>query len=97
MSKSFYETCKEYLKKEEIKHDLINILKPFLGAFLNEMYPYILFLVVIILFSFLLMLSILYNILRLKKMIEKIVKNNVFGNPKQLNSGIFNTSKIFTI
>ena len=83
MSKSFYETCKEYLKKEEIKQDLINILKPFLGAFLNEMYPYILFLVVIILFSFLLMLSILYNILRLIKMVQKlnIAKTDVFGVP----------------
>lgn len=83
ISKSFYETCKEYLKKEEIKQDLINILKPFLGAFLNEMYPYILFLVVIILFSFLLMLSILYNILRLKRMIQKlgITKTDAFGVP----------------
>ena len=83
MSKSFYETCKEYLKKEEIKQDLINILKPFLGAFLNEMYPYILFLVVIILFSFLLMLSILYNILRLIKMVQKLnmAKTDVFGVP----------------
>lgn len=83
VSKSFYETCKEYLKKEEIKQDLINILKPFLGAFLNEMYPYILFLVVIILFSFLLMLSILYNILRLIKMVKKLnmAKTDVFGIP----------------
>ena len=83
LSKSFYETCKEYLKKEEIKRDLINILKPFLGAFLNEMYPYILFLVVIILFSFLLMLSILYNILRLIKMVQKLstTKTDVFGVP----------------
>ena len=83
VSKSFYETCKEYLKKEEIKQDLINILKPFLGAFLNEMYPYILFLVVIILFSFLLMLSILYNILRLIKMVQKLnmAKTDVFGVP----------------
>lgn len=82
-SKSFYETCKEYLKKEEIKQDLINILKPFLGAFLNEMYPYILFLVVIILFSFLLMLSILYNILRLIKMVQKLnmAKTDVFDVP----------------
>ena len=81
VSKSFYETCKEYLKKEEIKQDLINILKPFLGAFLNEMYPYILFLVVIILFSFLLMLSILYNILRLIMMVQKLSKTDVFGVP----------------
>ena len=83
VSKSFYETCKEYLKKEEIKQELINILKPFLGAFLNEMYPYILFLVVIILFSFLLMLSILYNILRLIKMVQKLnmAKTDVFGVP----------------
>jgi len=83
LSKSFYESCKEYLKKEEIKHELVSILKPFLGAFLNEMYPYILFLVVIILFTFLLMLSILYNILRLKKMIQKLgmSKTNVFGVP----------------
>ena len=83
LSKSFYETCKEYLKKEEIKRDLINILKPFLGAFLNEMYPYILFLVVIILFSFLLMLSILYNILRLIKMVQKLstTKTDVFRVP----------------
>lgn len=81
LSKSFYESCKEYLKKEEIKNELINILKPFLGAFLNEMYPYILFLVVIILFSFLLMLSILYNILRLIKMVKKLGKTDVFGIP----------------
>ena len=81
LNKSFYETCKEYLKKEEIKQELVSILKPFLGAFLNEMYPYILFLVVIILFSFLLMLSILYNILRLKAAIKNIGKTDVFGMP----------------
>lgn len=79
LKKSFYETCKEYLKKEEVKQELVNILKPFLGAFLNEIYPYILFLVVIILFTFLLMLSILYNILRLRYMIQKIGKTDVFG------------------
>lgn len=83
LSKSFYESCKEYLKKEEIKNELVSILKPFLGAFLNELYPYILFLVVIILFTFLLMLSILYNILRLKRMIQKlgVGKTDVFGVP----------------
>ena len=81
LNKSFYESCKEYLKKEEIKHELVSILKPFLGAFLNEMYPYILFLVVIILFTFLLMLSILYNILRLKRMIQRLGKTDVFGMP----------------
>ena len=80
LNKTIYETCKEYLKKEEIKQELVNILKPFLGAFLNEMYPYILFLVVIILFSFLLMLSILYNILRLKKMLMRMKYNGFFEN-----------------
>ena len=69
LNKSLYETCKEYLKREEIKQELIGIIKPFLGAFLSELYPYILFLVVIIIFSFLLMLSILYNLLRLKNII----------------------------
>lgn len=87
LNKSVYEVCKEYLKKEEIKHELVSILKPFLGAFLNEMYPYILFLVVIILFSFLLMLSILYNILRLKKMLLKM----------KCNGGFFGDSEIFVI
>lgn len=69
LNKKFYETCKEYLKREEIKQELVSIVKPFLGAFLSEMYPYILFLVVIILFTFLLILSVLYNLLRLKNIL----------------------------
>lgn len=82
INNKIYEYCKDYLQKEEVKNEIIHIIKPFLGAFLNELHPYILFILVFALFSFLLLLSILYNLLRLKQLVlnNSVLKDKVYND-----------------
>lgn len=67
----FYEICKEYLKREEVKQELFSVIKPILISFYDEFYPYILFLFVLIILSVMLLFTILYNLVRLRNYVYK--------------------------
>ena len=63
----FIHQCLNILKREDIKNELKNIVKPLVGLFVKEIYPYIFLSILFVLISFLLILGIFILLLRTKK------------------------------
>ena len=65
------EQCLKALKRDDIKEEIKNIIKPVIGIILQEIYPYIYISVVFIFISFLLILGIFILLLRNKMFLSK--------------------------
>jgi len=63
---SFYNMCKEYIKKEEFKEEIKEFMKPFIKIILQEINPYIYLSVLLVFISFFLLLGIFFMLVRTK-------------------------------
>ena len=59
MKENFMQQCLEILKRDEVKKELIMITSPFFQLILNEIYPYIRIIVLLVAFIFLLLIIII--------------------------------------
>ena len=62
--KSLIETCIEFFQNEDIKNDVKAIIQPIGGMVYNEIYPYVWFLCLYLVFLTFLVLAILIILLR---------------------------------
>jgi hypothetical protein len=59
--------CLEILKREDVKREIKEVIKPMISILLQEIYPYIFISLIFVLISFLLILGIFILLLRIKK------------------------------
>ena len=62
--------CIKFLKSDEIKHEIKEIIKPIMEYFFKEIYVYLLFFIFFILASFLLHLGVLILLIRYNKKMQ---------------------------
>jgi len=65
-------------QRQDIKAELLNLTKPVLDSFLNEIYPYIYLSILLVSISFLLILGIFFLLLR-----NNSITLDLFGNKIQ--------------
>tara|TARA_Y100000816_G_scaffold280859_1_gene254724 strand:+ start:4845 stop:5066 length:222 start_codon:yes stop_codon:yes gene_type:complete len=58
LSDELYNKCFEFLRKEEVKHEIKLFMKPFIDMIIQELYPYIYLSLLFVIISFLLILAI---------------------------------------
>lgn len=75
--KNIKDTCIEFLKNEDIKRDIKDVIQPVVNIIYNEIYPYILF---ICLYNVFLIFIILANLFLLLKLLKKNYDINMFEN-----------------
>jgi len=61
------EQCLEILKRDDVKGEIKEVIKPMISILLQEIYPYIFISLIFVLISFLLILGIFVLLLRIKK------------------------------
>ena len=61
------EQCLEVLKRDDVKKEIKEVIKPMISILLQEIYPYIFLSLIFVLISFLLILGIFILLLRIKK------------------------------
>lgn len=66
ISDTFVNKCLEVLKREEVKKELKNFLRPIIDIILQELFPYLHLSLLFILISFLLILGIFTLLIRNK-------------------------------
>ena len=64
------EHCLDILKREDVKSELKNLMKPMINMILQDLYPYIFLSIVFVFISFLLILGIFILLLRNKTLIK---------------------------
>tara|TARA_B100000795_G_scaffold13243_1_gene9114 strand:- start:208 stop:447 length:240 start_codon:yes stop_codon:yes gene_type:complete len=67
--------CLNIFKREDVKDEIKEIMKPVIDMFLKEIYPYIYLSLIFVIISFLLILGIFLILVRSKTLL-KIIKNN---------------------
>jgi hypothetical protein len=67
--------CLNIFKREDVKDEIKEIMKPVIDLFLKEIYPYIYLSLIFVIISFLLILGIFLILVRSKTLL-KIIKNN---------------------
>ena len=70
--------CVSILKREDVKHEFKNLLKPIIQVVLDDIYPYIMFSLIFVFVSFLLILGIFIILYKYQKKLVKLIK---LGNP----------------
>lgn len=68
------EHCLAVLKREDVKEELKQLMKPMIDLIIQELYPYIFLSIVFVFISFLLILGIFILLLRNKM----LIKNRIF-------------------
>jgi|TARA_B110000037_G_scaffold94645_1_gene111127 hypothetical protein len=68
------EHCLDVLKREDVKEELKQLMKPMIDLIIHELYPYIFLSIVFVFISFLLILGIFILLLRNKM----LIKNRIF-------------------
>ena len=68
------EHCLAVLKREDVKEELKQLMKPMIDLIIHELYPYIFLSIVFVFISFLLILGIFILLLRNKM----LTKNRIF-------------------
>lgn len=68
------EHCLAVLKREDVKEELKQLMKPMIDLIIHELYPYIFLSIVFVFISFLLILGIFILLLRNKM----LIKNRIF-------------------
>lgn len=66
--------CIEIIKRDDIKNELVIIIKPFIELILLNIYPYIYISLLLVIISFLLILGIFILVLKNTKTISNISK-----------------------
>jgi hypothetical protein len=66
--------CLNIFKREDVKDEIKEIMKPVIDMFLKEIYPYIYLSLIFVIISFLLILGIFLILVRSKTLL-KIIKN----------------------
>jgi hypothetical protein len=66
IKESIIEYCLNILKRDDIKHELKELMKPMIDVILQEIYPYIFLSMIFVFISFLLILGIFILLLRYK-------------------------------
>ena len=66
--------CLNIFKREDVKDEIKEIMKPVIDMFLKEVYPYIYLSLIFVIISFLLILGIFLILVRSKTLL-KIIKN----------------------
>jgi hypothetical protein len=66
MSEKFIKQCFELLKRDDIKTEIKEFIRPIIDLILQELYPYIYLSILFVLVSFLLILGIFLLLLRNK-------------------------------
>ena len=61
------EQCLEVIKREDVKAEIKELIKPMISILLQEIYPYIFISLIFVLIAFLLILGIFIFLLRIKK------------------------------
>tara|TARA_B000000557_G_C20787387_1_gene449305 strand:+ start:472 stop:717 length:246 start_codon:yes stop_codon:yes gene_type:complete len=69
-----FNECINMVKKDEIKKEIKNILRPLIDLILKEIYPYIYLSVIFVFLNFLLILGVFLLLLRYNKYIKNIIK-----------------------
>lgn len=67
--------CLGIFKREDVKDEIKEIMKPVIDMFLKEIYPYIYLSLIFVVISFLLILGIFLILVRSKTLINIIKKN----------------------
>jgi len=66
--------CLKTLKREDVKNDIKELMKPLLNVIIAHLYPYIFLSIVFVSISFLLILGIFILLLRYKFLLQQIKK-----------------------
>ena len=61
------EQCLEVIKRDDVKREIKELIKPMISILLQEIYPYIFISLIFVLIAFLLILRIFILLLRIKK------------------------------
>ena len=69
-----FNECIKMVKKEEIRNEIKNVLRPIIDIILKEIYPYIYLSVIFVFLNFLLILGVFLLLLRYNKYIKNIIK-----------------------
>lgn len=75
------EECLNTLKREDVKEEIKDLMKPVIDMVLKEIYPYIYLSIIFVIISFLLILGIFLILVR-SKFILNILKNKKNTNNK---------------
>jgi|TARA_Y200000002_G_C22449977_1_gene565879 hypothetical protein len=73
LQETFYEKCIEFIKKDEFKNEIKNLLKPLIDIIIQEFYPYIYLSLIFVIISFFLILGIFILLWRNKMISNKNV------------------------
>tara|TARA_A100001035_G_scaffold264796_1_gene246412 strand:- start:459 stop:683 length:225 start_codon:yes stop_codon:yes gene_type:complete len=71
LQETFYEKCIEFIKKDEFKNEIKNLLKPLIDIIIQEFYPYIYLSLIFVIISFFLILGIFILLWRNKMISNK--------------------------
>ena len=71
MPDTFFQQCLDILKREEVKDEIKNLMRPVLDLLIQELYPYIYLSLMFVLVSFFLILGIFILLLRNKPLFSK--------------------------
>tara|TARA_Y100000389_G_scaffold73865_2_gene70509 strand:- start:4245 stop:4496 length:252 start_codon:yes stop_codon:yes gene_type:complete len=66
--------CVAILKREDVKNEFKNLLKPVIKVILDDVYPYIMFSLIFVFISFLLILGIFIILYKYQKKLVKLIK-----------------------
>ena len=78
MKDTIVQQCLDILKKDDVKNEIKNLLKPFLSVILNELNPYIYAITTLIFLMFIMNFVILIILLLLLR--NKHITNKIFIN-----------------
>jgi len=67
---AFIQQCLDIIKREDVKNELKNLMKPMIDMILQEIYPYIFLSIIFVFISFLLILGIFILLLRNKTLLK---------------------------
>ena len=66
--------CVNVMKREDVKNEFKNLLKPVIKVILDDVYPYIMFSLIFVFISFLLILGIFIILYKYQKKLVKLIK-----------------------
>ena len=67
-SATFFSKCANELQKKEVRAELRNIIKPLVDIILKDLYPYLYLSISFIFISFILILGIFFQLMRLRNL-----------------------------
>ena len=71
LKKTIIDECLSLLKRDDVKHDLKELMKPVVDMIIMQLYPYIFLSIIFVSISFLLILGIFILLLRYKFLFQQ--------------------------